>query len=868
VSLFWRRRRREAELEEEIRGHLEMAARDREARGESPTEAAYAARREFGNATLVKEVTRRMWGGVWLDRIVQDLRLAVRTLRRSPGFVVVAVLALGLGLGLSTTMFAVIDAAMNPRPAYANADRLFMVNPRMSTRAGRMATRAELFQLIRDRVPALDAVLPIGVSRDPIQVGSEERDEVELVVPADWFGVVGIRPALGRAFAAADGDRVAVLSHEVWRRALAGRRSLSGAQVSIGDRSYSVIGVLPREARGIAAVLPLPPGEAGLRLALSMPLVRLRPDASRLEVGRQLQALASLLTATYATAGNPWGLPLFPWREGQNREEMDGLHLVMVAAALAVLLIACVNLAHLMLARGLAKRRELAVRMALGVGRAGAAQVVLAEGTIIAGAGVGLGAVVGIWGSKVLESAMPYEVSWIGYIQAQLSWRVFVLGAVAAVASAVLFGLLPALRVAFAVQITEPLKDEAGATTGGARRRYSPLVILEVALALALLMGGTLLLRSVHRLRTAPTGFDAETLVNAEVAGMWSWRPAPGGGRDTTTSVEWEQVLATVRAAPGILGAALQGLSRAPGAALTAEMGGDSTRTITTQSYPVVSSEYLRVHGLLILQGRDFEPGDATGNGVAILSSAAAVRLYPRGDAVGRMLKLGGPATAAPWVSIVGVARTPLLHWGEKADIGSAAGLPDELPVWIVQRPGKWYHAFVLARAATRDPNALVRLRRALRSVPGVLVSRVHPYTSVRDASIAYFDFLSKVFVALGAVGLSLAALGVYGVLAYAVSRRMREFGIRVALGADPSVLFRMVMHDGVVMLLAGTGVGAFGALAAAPLFSSMSVGVYPTDAVSLVAAEALLLVVGLAATLAPALRAVRASPLDIIRAV
>lgn len=159
-------------------------------------------------------------------------------------------------------------------------------------------------------------------------------------------------------------------------------------------------------------------------------------------------------------------------------------------------------------------------------------------------------------------------------------------------------------------------------------------------------------------------------------------------------------------------------------------------------------------------------------------------------------------------------------------------------------------------------------LRHALRSVPGVVTIEVHPYTWVRDASISYFSFLSKVFVALGAVGLSLAALGVYGVLAYAVSRRMREFGIRIALGAEPKVLFRMVMHDGMVMLLAGTGIGAFGALAAAPLFSSMSVGVYPTDVISLVAAEAVLLVVGLAATLAPARRAVRASPLDIIRAV
>jgi predicted permease len=867
VIPFWRRRRREAELDEEIRAHLALAARDHEARGEEPGEAARAARREFGNATLVKEITRGMWGGAWLDQLLQDLRLAARSLRRSPAFVVVAVLALGLGLGLSTAMFAVIDAALYPRQAYANADRIFLLFPRASTRAGKIVRPGELFQLIRDRVPALDAVVPYSIRRDAIVFGGEERDQNELVVPSRWFDVVGIRPLLGRAFTDGDGDGVAVVGYEVWRSALAGRRSLAGAHVTIGDRSYAVVGVLPRVARGEGALLPLAPADEGSRGVLSMPLVRLRSGASVYQASRELKALAHLLTVTYASPGAPWALNLVPWRQfAGSREEMDGLHLAMVASALAVLLIACVNLAHLMLARGLAKRRELAVRMALGVGRAGAVRVVLAEGALIAVAGVGLGAVLAIWGSRVLESIMPYEVSWPGYIQAQLSWRVFALGALAAVTSAVLFGLLPALRVAFRVQITEPLKDEGGTTTGGSRRRYSLLVIMEVALALILLMGGTLLLRSLHRLRTARTGFDAETLATAEVGGVPSYTVTPRG-RDSTTSVDWDQVLATARAVPGVIGAALQGVSRAPGGVVTAEMGGDSTRMIVTQTYPVVTSNYLQVHGLPILRGRDFEPGDAADNGVAVLSSVAAARLYPRGDAVGRMLKLGGPTAAAPWVRIVGVARTPLAPWGE-AGTSSGTGLPDELPVWVVQRPGKWYYAIVLVRTAARDPNVLVRLRHALRSVPGVLVVRSQPYTVARDASIAFFNFLSRIFVAMGAVGLGLAALGVYGVLAYAVARRMREFGVRIALGAEARTLFRMVMHDGLVMLLAGTGVGAFGALAAAPLFPSMSVGVNPTDVISLIAAEAVLLLVGLSATLAPAFRAVRANPLDIIRAV
>lgn len=861
MRLFRRRARREAELDEEIAGHLAMAAREREARGEAPDEAAYAARREFGNATLVKEVTRETWGLGWLGGLRRDLVLAVRSLRRSPAFLVVAVLALGLGLGLSTTMFAVVDAAMHPEQPYANGDRLFFLSPRMSIRAGKMLPPGELLRLVRERVPSLDAVVPFGGRNEPIGPGAEDRDEMEMVVPPGWFETVGLRPALGRAFTTADGDGVAVVGWEVWKRVLGGRRDLSGAHITVGDRSYAVVGVMPRIAHGAGAVLPMRPGEESSRLVYSMPLVRLRAGATRAQATGDLKALAALLTATYATPESPWALNLMRWLDARSRDQMDGMHLLMVGSALAVLLIACVNLAHLMLARGLAKRRELAVRMALGVSRAGAVRVILAESAVIAAAGVALGAVFAAWGSRVLETVMPYELSALGYIETRLSWRVFALAALAAVVSAALFGLLPAVRVAFKVQITEPLKDEAGTTTGRPRR-YSPLVIAEVALALALLMSATLLLGAVHRLRTSLTGFEAETLVQASVQPDMVTPRA--GGTDTTLSLDWSQVLSAARATPGILGAALQGEGRTMRAAVTAEIGGGPTRMITAQAYAVVTPEYLRVHGLPILKGRDFEAGDAAGNGVAILSSAAAAWLYPAGDAVGRMLKLGGPATGAPWVRIVGVARTPMAPNSP----GIVAGLADTLPFWVVQPVGHWRSATILARAASRDPAIRVALRRALKASPGVGRLSVHPFTYWRDAFTSMYAFFAGVFVALGAIGLGLAALGVYGVLSYAVARRLREFGLRVALGAEPGLLFRLVMHDGLVMLLAGTGLGAFLALAASPLFRTFSVGIYPTDAPSLVAAEAVLLLVGLAATLPPAWRAVRANPVDILRAV
>jgi predicted permease len=855
---FWRRRRREAELDEEIRAHLAMSARDHEARGESATEAAYAARREFGNATLVKEVTRQSWGGARLDLLLQDLRLAVRSLRRSPGFVAVAVLALGLGLGLSTTMFAVMDNVMHPRSVYAHAGRVFWLDERWSVRGRQIVTRDQLYRLVRERVASLDALVPWNIWQEPISFGGDPREQFELIVPPRWFEVMGVRPERGRMFTPADGDGVAVVSHEVWRGALGGPHDLAGSRVTIGDRSYAVVGVVAHSPR-VGAFLPLLPAQEDAQR--TMPLVRLKAGATPAQADRELHALAALLSTTYASSTPLW-LKLFPYLDAnQKPDQLHDLRLAMVGSALAVLLIACVNLGNLMLARGVAKRRELALRMALGADRLAAVRVLLAEITLVATGGLVVGALLAVWGAHVLDVIMPYDLSWWGMLQPQLSWRVFAVGALAAVLSAVLFGLVPAMRVAFSVQITDPLKDEGGTTTGRPRR-YSSLVIGEVALALALLMGGALLLRSVHQLRSAPTGFDAETLASAEVGAIAPPKVRPGGKKDTLPTIDWGQVVATARGVPGISGAALETWSHTFGAAITAEMGGDTTRTITMQEFRVVSPNYLDVHGLPILRGRNFEPGDKAGDGVAIVSAAAAARLYPRGDAVGRMLKLGGPAATAPWVRIVGVARTPLTPW---QDIPGEGG---DAPVWVVRPWGNPMHAFVLARTVTRDPRALLRLWHALRTVPGAAAVWVEPYTRARDASIASFNFLAKVFVAMGAIGLGLVALGLYGVLAYTVTRRMREFGVRIALGAEPRTLLRMVMHDGLVMVLAGTGIGAFGALAAAYLFNSVLIGVYPTDAISLVIAEAVLLLVGLAATLAPALRAVRANPLDIIRAV
>jgi len=788
--------------------------------------------------------------------MLRDLRTAWRSLAKSPGFVAVAVLALGLGLGLSTSMFGVIDAVLKPQTGYKYWDRLCRVYVTKAFKGPGSISEAGLDSAIRGLTHSFDASVLEDYSLPQAEVGDEGRDVMTIAVPPSYFSVYGVRPILGRTFTAADGDAAAVVSYDAWRVLSGSRRNLARAQVLVGDRIYSVVGVLPKET-GSAVWVPLTSAPETFGHPLWQTL-RLAPGVSRVQAQAELDALARVLTNRYGAPGYEWSLHLVPMF--RPADALDDVHKAMVGAGLAVLLIACVNLAHLMLARGLAKRRELAIRMALGASRRAAVRLVLAEAVLITAGGVALGAVVAIWASGLAQSLLPPGIQWVQFIHFQLSWRVFAAGAVAAAASGALFGLLPAMHVAMSIGLTDPLKSEAGTTSGQGRWRYSPLVIAEVALALALLMGGGLLLRSVRQLRRASLGFDPETLVRADVLSNRMFTQTQAG--TDSLGVNWEEALALVRGVPGVQDAAFEGVSRTHGGAVTAEMTTDSTRMLTTLDYVVVSPSYLRVYGLPILKGRDFSDGDAAGRGVVILSTVAAARLYPRGNAVGRMLKLGSPRSNAAWLPIIGVARTPIIPWEEG---GVAGGKP---LFWVVQRPGRWFEARLWARAAAHDPALLIGLRRVLRTLPRVRRVYAEPFTWERDAETASRSFLANVFVGMGVVGLALAALGLYGVLAYAVSRRMREFAVRVALGAEQRVLFRMVMHDGLVMLLAGTGIGAFLALASAYLFNAVLIGVYPTDALSLVLSEAVLLAVGLAATLAPARRAVRANPLDILRAI
>ena len=793
---------------------------------------------------------------------VRELRYALRSLGKSPGYAVVAVASLALGLGLVTTMVAILDATTHPWVPFRDPERLYSVRYWLSGADQRFSPGWALAAL-RQRTRAFEAILPVGISLvnlsgEPGDEASADRDVV-VRAPAGLFRVLGVKAARGRLLEDADvGRGTALVSAALWRRRFGGRREVAGASIAVGDRTYTVVGVMPGSGGSFAWMnasvwLPMPDSAALGPREFDNIIVKLRPGITRDAARTDLTAVAAYLTRTYGMERAPFAFYLWPLRDDPMR--LGDIHWAMLGAALAVLLIACANLANLMLARGLAKRREIALRLAIGASRAAVVRQMFVECALLTLVGAALGAALSVWGVEVLRTSVPEQLWWRGIVRPQLSWRVFTLAAVAAAAAAVLFGLLPAVRVARAVNLDEPLKDGAG-TTGRTRQRYSALVISEIALALVLLMGAGLLLKVVHRTASYAFNFPARQL-------LWSgifFRKDVG---DTVDLLGSElRVVAGVREVAGVVDAAAETSLRPAGLAVTAELEGDSTRLLNLTGVAAVTPAYLRTMGLPVLEGRDFADGDLGGDGVAILNTVAAARLYPEQHAVGRMIKLGAAASAAPWLRIVGVCRTR-----SEEPPGSAGFNPE---VYVTRRPDpRDRSARVLIRVAREDSRVNAAVSSKLATLGPGVGSYLFPYLGWWEAELRSQGFLAELFAMMGSFALLLAAVGIYGLLAYTVGRRLREFAVRLALGAQRADLLKLVLHDGLVMTLAGTGVGAFAAMWATGLLAAFleDQQVLPTDVAVLVAAEFVLVAAATAASLAPALRAMRADPVEILRA-
>lgn len=785
---------------------------------------------------------------------------ATRSLRRSPGFVAIATLSLGAALGLSTGVFAFMDALTHPESPYRDVSRLFMVHISGRSRVGG-PSRLEIEEALRG-LSSVAGLATAGMHYTDVEAGGAvERIGVEFP-RSGFFELMDVRPRIGRLPSMGEGapHDEALVSDDLWRRKFSNNKVLAGATLTIGVQQYFVVGVLPPHANapwGTDVWIPDPEPD---RPQNAYTFVRLRDGVDTVSFQAQLKTVADRLTQRYVgpAPDRPfaaWTLPLRP-----DPLELKEFHQAMIGAAVCVLFIACANVAALMLARGMVRRRDYALRLALGAGRWEVAREVIAEVTVLAIAGCMAGAVFATWVTGLMTRATPDEMRWMGFVQPQWSVRVLALSALCVFASVGIAGAFPAWQ-ASRVDPAGPLKEGAGGTTGRAGTRFRWLVIAELAIAMTLMVGTTLMVKSAVKMAWYDFGYDARGLLSAEVRLWWA---------DSMPAAEKERrfndALDRVRALPGVRAAALISDCSADHDIVVTDRtveGGPQALLPGGRGCTNTSPGFFATLGVPIRDGRDFSEGDLQ-DGAAILDEKTAKRLFPHERAVGRLLKMGDLRSTKPWMRIVGVVRDQELGFNWFPEVGPDSGSVVYAALPRATRP----IGNLIIRPSPGAPEAKLAVSRALQeTLPPRSWSRVGSWVSTYESSLKGEKFLSLIFLLLGVASLILGSAGLFSVISYIASQRMREFAVRLALGATGGSVLRLVMRDALVMALGGTGIGAgFGMWAAFLLWDKMW-GVYPVDAGALVMAEGILIAVTLASCVGPAMRAMRADPVEVLRA-
>lgn len=806
-----------------------------------------------------------------MRRFGYDLRYAVRSLRKAPTFSAVAIVSLGLALALNTSVFALADAVLHPYVPYPEPDRIVFPTFLGGDPKGLLGFD-ERFRIMRDQMRTYDAIASVTYLRGMMRVGTLAENHLAFAVSPNLFNVLGVRPQLGRMFSAAavDGDvDAAIISFRLWNRVFDGRPVSDGLRLTFGHATYTVVGVMPRGVHfPFEADIWVP--EAAISRASAdrrigpWPVLHLRRGATITSARAELSVIAAHLTTTYSPR-HPIGARVNALGTGRWSANQSTITTFRFTGGVVtmVLIIACANLGTMMLARGMARRRETAIRIALGANRRAIVGHVLTECGLIVSAGIAIGLLLTLWSVRVIPHfATPY-VPTIGDLRPVPSWRVFGFALLVSVATLFLAGALPAIHAA-TTDPAEPMKEGTGTTTGRLRDRYNPLIVLEVSLSTALLMCSGLFAIKAVRLAAFEFQYAAKRLV---VAPLWVTDKQAKNDDDVTRF--YDNLLVRLRGLPSARSAATEYSRRPEGGLIYAEEGRAGDKWINSQGYQIVSPDYLGTFGIPIVRGRNFEAGDLTGNdAVVIIDEQAAARLWPDiPSPVGRMIKLGFKESKLPWLRVIGVAHN--VESGPRQD----ADLPPEANIYVVQ-PHDIYrprHVLVQGDGSGGDQGrtalALAVRREIQAFAPTMAVPPVEPWLADFEGILTATGFMASLLGAFGIFGITLCAVGLYGVLSYTVSRRLREFAVRIALGARRRDVARLVIHDAAVTALAGIGIGAFLALYITRTLSDTLANIQYADAIALVMAEAVLLLGATVAALGPVRQAAKADPIEILRA-
>ena len=867
---FWRRHK---ELDEEMQAHLRMSTDEKIERGDHLEYAAQSARRELGNATLIHETARDQWGWRWLETLLQDLRYGLRTLRKTPGFAAVAVLTLALGIGANTAIFSAVNAILFESLPYPQPNRIMAIWEVRNDGSHNDASFG-MYHGLAERARSFDA-LSLFADWQPTLTGIGQPERIDAQrVSWTYFRVLGVSPILGRDFQASEdllhGPNVVILSGRLWRRRFGGDPSIIGKQIVLDEsgsfsvtNQYTVIGIMPRSFENVSS--PTAEAWAPLQIGISQGrawghwlqmIGRLRPGVSIAQATQELTALAHQVRQEQHpdTYGTDVKYSILSLQDDLTSGVKPAL-LAVLGAVMLVLLIACVNVTNLLLARGAQRRGEFAMRSALGAGRARLVQQLLTESLLLALIGGALGLLVAQFGVQAIIALSPPDLPRLEAIGVDRNVFLFALGITAFIG--LLVGLIPALHASRA-DLNVSLKEGARQTAGGHQLTRRALVVAEVALALVLLVSAGLLLRSIERLFAVPPGFNPSHLLSMQIDEV--------GHRYDPDSVRyqfWTEALAAVKRVPGVESAAftnalpLSGDGSNDQYGVEFEIDHNPDKAEDTMRYAVTPG-YFQTMGIPLKQGRFLEDSDRAGAPpVALISESFAKRKFGSVSPIGQRIHIGSPDH---WFTIVGVV-------GDVKQMSLALSQSDAVYTTIAQ--WNWVETTTSLVVRTRGNAAALAsdVRNAVWSVNKDLpVSRVETMDDLLTASAAERQFTLILFEAFGIVALVLAAVGIYGVLSGSVTERTREIGIRLALGASPSNILRLIVRQGMMLAVLGVIIGLGGALAASQAIASQLFSVSPLDVVTYLGVVVILAGTSAVACFVPAWRAARVDPLVALR--
>jgi len=876
---MFKRKHKDSDLNDEIQSHLDMAARDLTQRGQTTRDAKDQATREFGNVGLVKEVTREMWSGASLESFLQDLRYGVRMLAKSPGFATIAILTLALGIGVNSAVFSVVNGVLLKPLPYPHPEQLVaLAESKPNFDRGSIS-----YPNFRDWQKDNHSFSSVAVTRTDgfILTGHGDAEQIRGdFVSSDFFPMLGIKPLLGRTFLPGEDEvkaaPIALLSETLWREKYGADNSVVGKGIILDGRAYSIVGVIPKTFDLLipsfrTGLVYVPLGQWGNNLLLNRGaglgihgIARLKPGVSIEQARADMDSVSRNLSAAYPDTDTGIGANVRAITQAMVGESRPVLW-VLQAAVGFVLLIACVNVANLLLARSTSRQREFAVRVALGAQRGRIVRQLLTESVLLAFAGGLLGLLLAKWGTRAALAALPQTLPRAGEVG--LDGRVLAFTAFVCLVVGVAFGMAPALKMS-AGNLIDTLKNTGRAFSGSRVHVQRAFVVLEMATALVLLIGAGLMVRSLISLWNVSPGFDPHRVLTFNV----SLPPSMSNADPSAIRSAFRDVEQKTDAIPGI-----EASSFTWGAM---PLGYDDEALFWIEGHPkpatehemnwtlkyVVSPDYLKVMRIPLLRGRFLtEQDNESSMRVAVVDEEFAHKFFSEEDPIGKRLRFGDTA----WAEIVGVVGHAN-QWG--LDTDATYPLRAELYLSLMQLPDAAVGQLpsgigMLVRSQSDAPSLFAAIRNSFsRANSDVVIYAPQTMDETIAATLAARRFAMILLGIFAVLAMLLAGIGIYGVLSYLVGQRTQEIGVRMALGAQRFDVVRLILADGARFTLIGVGIGLAAAFGLTRLMSSMLFGVKPTDPITFAAVAILLCIIALLACYVPAHRAMKVNPIVALR--